>query len=150
MTGLDAGSQYWSRVILKNYYEDDRSSGWNNNPFYTPNTVEVPVVQSKNDPDLATNASATLYAPYNVGYSPAHPTNSKIEYRESGTSGWSTVTGSISQINTRVNFSLSNLKAKTSYEVRVSVLNASDVWSNAATQTFTTNPMVLKLSLIHI
>lgn len=149
ITGLTPGTRYQGRIGIKNYAGNLVYSPWGgkddqNAYFYTSNTVWKPVVQSKNSPTSATNASATLYAAYNVGNVAAHPSNSLVEYKEASSGTWLNAAGTIAQTNNRVNFTLSNLKANTSYQARVSALNASGVWSYASEiLTFTTNPVKL-------
>lgn len=153
ITGLKPGTRYQGQVMIRNYLEGPIYSDWGgkdgkNTYFYTPNTVWEPSVASRNTPTTTTDASATLYARYNVGETPAHPTSVKVEYKEAASGTWSsTSAGSIEPANNRVKFSLSGLKAKTAYDVRVSVLNASGIWSYSSNaHRFTTNGIKLSLN----
>lgn len=153
LTGLDAGTKYWSHVILKNYYEDDRSSGWTTTPFYTKNTVSPPGTPTKNKPETVNSATASFTASYQAGN--AHPNAVEVQY-STNNSTWTTINtsttpavaaSSIKTSDKTVSFTLSKLNAKTGYYVRFRVRNDGNLWSDYSGGTwFQTNGIKLKIN----
>lgn len=152
ITGLTPGTRYQGRVMINDYLVSPLPpvSPWGGKDgagtyFYTPNKVYPATVQSMNKPTTANNASATLAATYVVGAAPAHPSKAIVRY-STDNQNWTTINLGASAISQgKVNFTLSNLKAKTKYYVKVSVLNQSDVWSVESSNDFTTNGIQLKI-----
>lgn len=149
ITGLAAGSTYQLQVGLKNAARAYQYS--TSRVFYTPNVANKPSPTALSPPTTATNATATFTATYSAGVTPAHPSGSNVRVWVSENGGPYTAaslaaTPVVTTGSKQVSFTVKDLKAKTNYKVKYSVLNASTVWSNEAeSDSFTTRGIALTI-----
>ena len=146
ITGLVPGTLYYARVKLKDWLSAEVSSG--NRVFYTPNSVNIPSVQSLGKPTNPNNATAKISATYNVGVAPAHPTAVETQVWDSTTSKW-VYSGTSQAINTStksITYDLNGLPMRTLCYTRYRVKNASNAWSPWASTSFTTKGLKLTIS----
>ncbi len=139
LSTLKTGTRYQIRVGLKPLGSSTPAYSSPSNYFYTPNGITERPIGTATGATSVNEATATVSVNYNAGDVAAHPSSTEIEIRKSGESTWQAINNSstprVSNIsydhgNKKVTFNLSKLQAKTNYNVRVRVKNASGVFSN--------------------
>lgn len=146
VSGLTAGTEYYARVILKDWLSNEVRSG--NRVFYTPNSVEQPSSCSLGTPTTPENASAKITASYNVGVKPAHPTIVETQMWDPYVGKWLNMSTSpvINTSTKTFSYELKNLKTNTLYSTKYRVKNASNKWSPwSVYYPFTTRSVPLKV-----
>lgn len=149
ISGLTAGTTYQLQVGLRNavgtyLYSTSRV-------FHTPNIANKPNTPTLNTPTMSNNATATFTGTYVAGATPAHPsgTNVKVLISENGApyvNASLAATPVVSTDSKKVTFTVKDLKVKTNYKIKYSVLNSSTVWSNEAeSDVFTTKGIGLTI-----
>lgn len=156
-TGLYPGSTYRVYANIPDYEGVIRSGKGEGNDYdggdFTTPTRLTAAGSVSHAPTGYDNATVTVSGIYEAGgpnINPAHPRNRddfSIKYKKAGDLDWINVDDhpenlvgdpTINEADKKVSFTLGGLIVETSYEVKYSVKNASEVWSEPISATFET------------